>query len=202
MQLHLLLDDKEVKVQTARLPKTVGNEVELTTDAPATPGEVKLTLRADPLPGEATTSNNEISTYLTVTKEGLSVLIVDRLREELKFIRSALAGDPRIRLFEAVRQTSDPPPAGEADLFQFDKQAYDVIILGDVSAERLRSASPNADAKIEELVARKGVGLLMTGGADSLGRDWVGTKVAGALPVTLDGTQSDETSPFVPTPEG
>ncbi len=138
MQLHLLLDDKEVKVQAARLPKTTGNEVELTTDAPATPGEVKLTLRADPLPGEATTSNNEISTYLTVTKEGLSVLIVDRLREELKFIRSALSGDPRIRLFEAVRQTSDPPPAGEADLFQFDKQAYDVIILGDVS---LRTAA-------------------------------------------------------------
>ncbi|HEY1379167.1 MAG TPA: hypothetical protein VGF55_20360, partial [Gemmataceae bacterium] len=202
VQLHLLLDDKEVKVQAARLPKTTGNEVELTIDAPATPGEVKLTLRADPLPGEATTSNNEISTYLTVTKEGLSVLVVDRLREELKFIRSALAADPRIRLFEAVRQTSDPPPPGEADLFQFDKQAYDVIILGDVSADRLRTASPNADAKIEELVRDKGVGLLMTGGADSLGKDWQATKVADALPVRLDGTQSEERVAFLPTEKG
>ncbi|HEX4589047.1 MAG TPA: glutamine amidotransferase [Gemmataceae bacterium] len=201
VQLHLLLDDKEVKVQATRLPKTTGNEIEMTTDAPANPGEVKLTLRADPLPGEATTSNNEISTYLTVTKEGLSVLIVDRLREELKFIRSALSGDPRIRLFEAVRQTSDPPPAGDADLFQFDKQAYDVIILGDVSYERLRSASRNADAKIEELVREKGVGLLMTGGEDSLGRDWVGTKVAQALPVELDGAQVDEIVPFLPDPQ-
>ena len=197
VQLHLLLDEKEVKVQAARLPKTVGNEVEMTIDAPASPGEYKLTLRADPLPGEATMSNNEISTYLTVVKEGLSVLIVDRLRWELKFIRSALAGDPRIRLFESVRQTGELTP-GEADLFQFDKQAYNVIILGDISAARLRAASPNADAKIEELVREKRVGLLMMGGADSLGRDWQGTKIAGALPVELDGTQSEELVPFLP----
>jgi uncharacterized membrane protein len=199
VQVHLLLDDKEVKVQAVRLPKSAGNEVEMTIDGPATPGEVKVTLRADPLPGEATLSNNEISTYLTVTKEGLSVLVVDRLRPELSDIRRALAGDPRIRLFEAVRQTSSPPPPGEADLFQFDKQAYDVIIIGDVSAERLRTASPNALEKIEELVREKGVGLLMTGGADSLGRDWQGTKVAGALPVQLDGAQSEELVPFLPT---
>src|SRR5207249_3277392 len=114
----------------------------------------------------------------------------------------ALSGDPRIRLFEAVRQTSDPPPPGEADLFRFDKQAYDVIIIGDVSAERLRTASPNADTKIEELVRDKRVGLLMTGGADSLGRDWRGTKIAQALPVELDGAQSDERVSFVPTRDG
>ena len=96
----------------------------------------------------------------------------------------------------------DNPPPGKADLFRFDKQAYDVIIIGDVSAERLRTASPNADTKIEELVRDKRVGLLMTGGADSLGRDWRGTKIAQALPVELDGTQSDERVAFVPTREG
>ena len=43
----------------------------------------------------------------------------------------------------------------------------------------------------------------MTGGADSLGRDWRGTKIAQALPVELDGTQSDERGiSFVPTREG
>jgi uncharacterized membrane protein len=202
VQLHLLIDSEEKKTQTVRLPKSIGNEVEMTIDAPATQGEYKLTLRADPLLGEATTANNEISTYLTVTKEGLSVLVVGRLQTELSFIRSALAGDPRFRLFESVRQTSKAGSPGETDLFQFDKQAYDVIILGDVSAERLRAASPNADAKIEELVREKRVGLLMTGGADSLGRDWQGTKIAGALPVELDGTQSDERISFVPTREG
>ena len=112
------------------------------TDAPATPGEVKVTLKTDPLPGEASLANKEISTYLTVTKEGLSVLLVDRLRTELKFIREALAGDPRIRVFEAVRQTDDVP-AGD-DIFNFDKQAYDVIVLGYVTAKRLLAADPQA----------------------------------------------------------
>jgi uncharacterized membrane protein len=199
--LRLFIEKDEFKVQKFRLPKRVGNEIEMVIDAPATPGEYKLTLKSDVLRNEATPSNNEISTYLTVTKEGLSVLVVDRLREELKFIRSALSGDPRIRLFEADRQTSEPPPPGVADLFQFDKQAYDVIILGDVSAERLRTASPGVLEKIEQLVREKGVGLLMTGGAESLGGDWAGTKVADALPVTLDGTQSDEIVPFLPDPD-
>jgi uncharacterized membrane protein len=202
VQFRLFLDDKEVLTKAERLPKTAGNEVQLVTDAPAAPGEVKLTLRAEPLAGEASTVNNEISTYLTVTKEGLSVLVVDRLRTELKFLRAALAGDPRIRLFESVRQTDDPPPPGEADLFQFDKQAYDVIVLGDVSAARVRAANPNALTTIATLVREKGVGLLMTAGADSLGGDWRGTPVADALPVELDGTQSEERVPFRPTGAG
>src|SRR5436190_22321179 len=37
------------------------------------------------------------------------------------------------------------------------------------------------------------------GGADSLGGDWRGTPVANALPVVLDGTQSAERVPFMPT---
>src|SRR5439155_11254888 len=120
-----------------------------------------------------------------VTKEGLSVLLVDRLRTELKFIRGALAGDPRIRVFEAVRQTDDAP-AGD-DTFNFDKQAYDVIVLGDVTAKRLRAADPKALDRIEDLVRDKGVGLLMMGGADSFGNsDWQGTPIAAALPVELE----------------
>src|SRR5207237_54641 len=89
-----------------------------------------ITPEPSPLPGEATVVNNEISTFLTVTKEGVSVLYVDRLREETKFIRYALAGDPRFRLTEAIRQTDAPPAAADADFLQLDRQAYDVIILG------------------------------------------------------------------------
>ena len=51
VQLRLLLDDKEVKVQAARLPKSAGNEIEMTVDGPATPGEVKVTLRTTRCPG-------------------------------------------------------------------------------------------------------------------------------------------------------
>jgi uncharacterized membrane protein len=200
VRVRLLLDDKEVNTKEVELPKTTGNEVQLTTDAPSNPGEVKLTLRVDPLPGEATTVNNEISTFLTVTKEGVSVLYVDRLREEAKFIRYALAGDPRFRLTEAIRQTDDPPAAGEADFLQLDRQAYDVIILGDVSMRRLGA---DRVAKIAELVRDKGVGLLMTGGEESLGGDWQGTRIADALPVRL-GTirQVEGQVQMLPTDEG
>ena len=64
------------------------------------PGEVKVTLKVDPLPGEVSQVNNEISTYVTVTKEGVSVLYVEgKYRAwEPKFIRYALSQDPRIRL--------------------------------------------------------------------------------------------------------
>ena len=92
-----------------------------------------------------------------------------RSTAELRLAEGARGGFPAASGFRVIQHKgieNAPPPPGEADLFQFDKQAYDVIILGDVSAERLRTASPNADAKIEELVRDKGVGLLMTGGDD------------------------------------
>jgi uncharacterized membrane protein len=201
IKVRLFLDNEEKLVREIGPLKTTGTEIELTTDAPATPGEVKVTVKADPLPGEASLANNEISTYLTVTKEGLSVLLVDRLRTELKFIREALAGDPRIRVFEAVRQTDDVPAGDE--IFNFDKQAYDVIVLGDVTAKRLRAADPQALEKIEDLVKNKGVGLLMTGGADSFGNsDWEGTPIAAALPVELERGQSEDAVKMRPTQTG
>jgi len=202
VMVRLFLDNEEKVAKEFGPLKTTGTEIELMTDAPATPGEVKVTLKSDPLPGEASLANNEISTYLTVTKEGLSVLLVDRLRTELKFIRGALAGDPRIRVFEAVRQTDDAP-AGD-DTFNFDKQAYDVIVLGDVTAKRLRAADPKALERIEDLVKNKGVGLLMMGGADSFGNsDWEGTPIAAALPIELDVRGSSEDSvTMMPTRAG
>src|SRR5581483_10489848 len=144
VRVHLLIDDKEILAQDQKLLRTTGNEVRLMCDAPATPGEVRVTLKIEPLPGEMSQFNNEISTYLTVTKEGLSVLYVEgKYRAwEPKFIRYALSQDPRIRLFEAVRLTDEPPPPEQADLFQFDKQHYDVIILGDLSAKRLSGGNP------------------------------------------------------------
>ena len=131
------LDDKEVLVQEETLRKTLRNEVSLVTDAPLErpkDGEIKVTLKVDAVDGESTPTNNEISTYVTVTKEGLSVLLVDQPRHpDPQIICDALSLDPRIRLFPTwLRQ---PVPDGDLlNLFQFDKQHYDVIILGDLTA--------------------------------------------------------------------
>jgi uncharacterized membrane protein len=203
---HLSIDDKEVTTHEARLNKSFGNDVQITVDAPASPGEVKLTLKADPLTGEASTINNVIGTYLTVTKEGLSVLYVDRLRPERIDVVRALKSDPRIRLFEAVRQTEQPFGPDEADAFNFDKQAYDVIILGDLSARVLTGGDGRVLKKIDELVRDKGVGLMVLGGQFSFGNgDWQGTPLADLLPVQLNvpgQSPPDVPVTMVPTREG
>ena len=107
-----------------------------------------------------------------------------------------MASDPRFRLTQVVRQTDAPPPPGEADLLKLERQAYDVIILGNVSARRLSAGNPKILEKIRELVAEKGVGFMMMGGADSFGGspdepgsgDWHGTPIADLLPVELNAT--------------
>ena len=191
--VRLLIDDKEVHHQEETLHKTTGNVVKLVTDAPAHPGEIKVTLKVDPKENEVTTVNNEISTYVTVTKEGISVLVVDKARVwESQRLCDALGSDLRIRVYPAWRW-SEKPPAEQEDLFQFDKHPYDVIILGDVTPERLAAGNPKALAQIRDLVRDKGVGLLMVGGYDSFGNQrsrtglgWRDTPLADVLPVEMD----------------
>jgi uncharacterized membrane protein len=206
VRVHLLLNDKEVVADTQKLTKTAGNEVKLVCDAPPTPGEIKVTLKIDPVPGETTALNNEISTYVTVTREGISVLYVEgKYRAwEPKFIGSALSQEPSIRLFEAVRLTDDPPPPSEADLFHFEKQHYDVIILGDITARRLSAGNPQILNTIKQQVGDNGAGLMMIGGYESFGNsDWQNTDIAKMLPVFLDAAQQiKEPVHMVPTPDG
>jgi uncharacterized membrane protein len=186
VRLRVLFDDKEVANQDVPLPLTTGNEVKVKCTAPDTPGEIKVTLRVEPLPGEVSVANNEISTYLTVTKEGVSVLLVDRGRyPEPQVLCDALRQDRRLRLYTAWLR-GGPAPAGQADLFQFARQHYDVIILGDVPADQLRAADPGALAGIYRLVSEKGTGLLMMGGYRSFGPTWRGTEIEKLLPVKLD----------------
>ncbi len=187
---RLFVDDKEVLVQEETLRKTLRNEISLLTDAPSErpkDGELKVTLKIDPVNGELTPVNNEISTYVTVTKEGISVLLVDQPRfSEPQLICDALAADPRIRLFPAWLRT-DAPGREILDLFQFDKQQYDVIILGDVTARRLSGGNPEVLNKIRDLVRDKGAGLLMMGGWNTFGdSDWRGTPLETLAPVSLD----------------
>lgn len=203
-RIHVLLNDKEVLAQEVVLRKPSANEVALTVNAPPTPGEVKVTLKIDPLPSEVSTTNNEISTYVTVTKEGISVLLVDRMRfPEPQLICDALSTDPRIRLYVAWRRSDEPAPE-HADLFNFEKQHYDVIILGDVSPRRLTGGNAGVLTAIQELVGEKGTGLLMMGGYESFGNsDWIGTPIEKLLPVELNVKgQLDERIRIEPTEKG
>lgn len=190
--------DREVAARDVTLALTTGNEVTLTADAPARPGEVKVkavleTNEPDDLP-----LNNTIETFVTVSREGLSVLLVDRQRAfEPQFICDALARDPRIRVTPLwVR-------GGGARLVNLDEQPYDVLVLGDVTAAQLLAIDPDALSRIEKQVAR-GAGLLVLGGYVNLGNgDWKGTPLERLLPVDLTARGQTETAVrLTPTEDG
>jgi uncharacterized membrane protein len=203
VNLRLKVGDAEPVVQAETVRKSIGNEIVMVVDAPAKPGEVRVTLDVDELPDETIKTNNSITTYATVTKEGISVLLVDRIRLEQKFIRRALESDPRFRVFASWR-VGEVAPAG-VDLFEFDKRQYDVIILGDLTPRLLTSDDRVLD-QISELVKEKGVGLLMMGGEGSFGgSDWASTPIGKLLPVTVDvKAQPNDKKPakMLPTKEG
>ena len=120
------------------LTKTQDNEVVLVRDAPSRPGEYRITLKVDPLPGEVSDTNNQISSYITATSEGVSILWVEgRKRLESSFaLRYALNKDRRFRLYPAEKLGEGE--TSQADWFNFGKQHYDVIVIGDVSARRFQ----------------------------------------------------------------
>jgi uncharacterized membrane protein len=197
--------DREVTAKDVRLPLTVGNEVELSCDAPAKPGEVKVKVVVESRDREVITQNNTIETFVTVSKEGISVLLVDRARAfEPQFICDALAGDPRIRVTPVWVRGGKPVPAEAGKPTLLDEQPYDVIILGDVTAEQVRAIQPDALTKIEKLVAR-GSGLMMLGGYFSLGNsDWKGSELEPMLPIDLSESRGQDEKPtqMVPTDDG
>jgi uncharacterized membrane protein len=212
VRVKVFFDDKEVITQDEVLKLTTGNEVRLKCTAPTEPGEIKVTVKVhrpdkpEPLPGEVSAANNEMSTYVTVTKEGVSVLLIERQERfpEPQMLCDALAEDRRIRVHTLWLRGKDTISEDQKDLFQFSRQHYDVIILGDVTADRLKSLDPRVLATIHELVDTKRTGLLMFGGRYAFGNgDWKGTEIEKLLPVQLDATgQSDAATKVVATPAG
>jgi uncharacterized membrane protein len=189
--VRLLVNDQPVKTEYFRLLKATGNEIAIKTKAPDTPGEIKITLDLEQAPpDDVNPDNNHIESYVTVLKEGVRVLVIDRQRLELKYLRYALGSDKRFDLVQMVRQTD----ADDGKSFKIEDGAFDAIIIGDVSPKRLVAVQPDIMQQISKLVTKKGVGLLMTGGIDSFGgtpgvKDspgWGDTPIGDLLPVTVN----------------
>ncbi len=162
------------------LDKERDNKVRLTVKAPAVKGEIKVKLTVGQLKddqivairGEANAENNASETYLTVTKDGARILIIDRLRVEETRIRDVLRSEKRFDLNEVIRQTDGDLSAAAEELLDLDSQAYDVVIIGNVSPEELtfrRGGKVVAVLdKIRERVETKGMGLMFLGGERAL----------------------------------
>ncbi len=193
--VKVYFDGKQVAQETIALTKEIGNEISITVKAPDVPGEVKVRVEVpiESVSGDANPSNNVLETYLTVTKEGVRLLIVDRDRFEHTFMRDVLRAEKRFDITDVVRQRDDPPSPAERAAFDFETRHYDAIILGNVSAEQLKAVDPLLPEKIRDQVLLKGTGLVMLGGdasfAGTLTRPfdtgYSGSALETILPVSL-----------------
>lgn len=194
-----------VVIESRRLDKETNNLLEIPVDAPPElpkdkSGQerrqikVKVEIPKEDCPGDTNPANNVVETYLNLNKEGVRVLLVDRYRYEYALLIDALAADKRIDVRKVDLQTD----TGVEDLlpaFDFDKQAYDVLILGNVSPKQLRAIDPKLPEKIAERVNNKGMGFMMLGGHATLNGSntewgpeagWRGVKpIEDILPVTF-----------------
>ncbi len=201
------MEDVEKAVKDVELRLAIGNVVDIACDAPATPGEVKVKVVVETPEPDTLPADNVIETFVTVSKDGISVLLVDRLRAwEPTEIIGALSSDPRIRVTPVYLGGKATPALAKA--FQVEEQPYDVIVIGDVSAAQIRQIDKDALVKLEGLVAR-GSGLIMVGGYASFGSAaWGGTGIEGMLPVELtrgeegEGAQVEDEVTVVPTFDG
>lgn len=184
---------------------------------PRKAGEFKVTVRVDPREGELVTSNNEVSTFVTVRAGGINVLyLVGAKRvgggpgQEQRFVRAALAQSPDIvvsrRLIDyeppevditdilgrpsvaGSAGSGDPRTAGTAQPLTAEALP-DVLILDDVDVQGLNLASWQAIAAR----VQKGMGLIMLGGYHSFGPGgFRGSPLANILPMELGAAQRQE----------
>ncbi|NIL96403.1 MAG: hypothetical protein GTO53_05620 [Planctomycetales bacterium] len=159
---------------------------------PQQPGEYKLIVRAVAQEGEATTSNNELPTYLTVLAGGLRVLYLQgELRREQRFLRRALASSPDIdvTLLTLHTRNRDRWPTDVSRYFE--PGAFDVYILGDLDSAAFRpgqvGGEPPADLELLARTVQQGAGLLALGGWHAFRPGgYHKTPLAQVMPVPMD----------------
>ncbi len=180
------------------------------TDAPDRDGELKVTVKVEPLPGD-NPANNEASTYVNVSKEGVSILWVDKRRLEPVEALRAIAKDQRLQAVHIFRDPPRSPPSqggarggADGDEWLKFKKHYDVIVIGDISAQRFSGGKPEVFDKIVQMVQTKGTGLLMLGGYDTFfAGGWQDTRLASLLPMKFDKADQIEAKIKVtPTSQG
>ncbi len=146
----------------------------------AGPAGVKtIEIYVDPLPNEENTQNNKVTELVSVDDRKPRILYFEgEPRWEFKFLRRAVEDDKTIRLTTDLRTTQDKLyrqlltdqdantdlvdgfPSKVQELFQ-----YEALILGSVDQAYLK---PEQQTLIHEFVDRRGGGLLLLGGKDSL----------------------------------
>ncbi|HVA46517.1 MAG TPA: glutamine amidotransferase [Pirellulales bacterium] len=151
---------------------------------PEVPGEIKVTIKAPPQPGELLTTNNEISTFVTVRSGGLNVLYLEgNWSAEQKFLRWSLDTSPDIHV-ETLMIRGDKPQTRPADLAEkLVAGNYDVYLIGDLDSQVFKPEDLDSLTKAIE----RGAGFMMLGGLHSFGPGGYGnTPLVDVLPIEFD----------------
>ncbi len=200
------LEDREITLSDTTMGEKVAFEY-----VPKVPGRHTLTVRVEPVEGEAMTLNNSRSAATVVTATKIRVLYVEgALRSEYGVIVDRfLAKDPDLEYCSLIRTKSgkftrrsngaelETLPETADDLAQFD-----VFIVGDFDSTYWKEGTL---VKLVERL-REGAGLIMIGGSHTLGGGgYAQSPLAEVAPVDF-GPRSigDVKTPFIPqlTPDG
>ena len=159
--------------------------IELTT-IPQTPGEYKVTLRVPKQPGELVTTNNELSTFVTVLKGGVNVLYLEgALRVDQKLL-AALAR--RLARYQGRLRAARPARSASSGR-SICCERFQPRQVRRVHDRRRRCVVFHAAEELQALadVVKQGAGLVMLGGFHTFGPGgYSDTPLARLLPVTMD----------------
>ena len=175
---------------------------------PETEGNFQYTLTLPTLDGELTSENNEKTFALKVVKAKLSVFYLEgRPRWEYTFLKRALERDPGIEFTSALLSLLSKGPASESVASESvlgrsdgyypvgsnanarfpetreELSTYDVLILGDVTAEHLTATQQRL---IVDFVETEGNAILFLSSRNALGRSGLGgTELARLMPISV-----------------
>lgn len=193
LDVELYIDDDPKPAAVKRVRAEEGKDI-IPVDGlkyiPETTGEKKVTIKVKKHEGELVAGNNEISTYVSVLKGGLSVLHLQGSKGawESLFLTRALDSSPDIQVdLKIVRSPVGAPGAEPLPDTDFAPGRYDAFILGDIAADRLTTVQQRLLAEC----VRQGAGLIMLGGRSSFGPGgWGETELAKVLPVDMNPADS------------
>jgi uncharacterized membrane protein len=151
---------------------------------PQTPGEKRITIKADPQDGELVVSNNEISSFVTVLAGGLSVRFLQgpNFTWDFRFLSRAIGTAQELHLDGVVIRRPAQDDVGELEDSEFVPGKYNVFVLSDLPADHLTAKQHGL---LVEAV-KKGAGLIMLGGRASFGAGgWADTPLPDILPAEI-----------------
>ncbi len=206
IEVELLVEGQPVAKTQVRVPE--GADVVPITGLqfiPQTAGEKMTTLRVKPLEGEFVTTNNEISTFVTVLSGGLNVMFLQgpNFTWDYRFLMRSIMTSRDIQVEGVVIRRPARGETSEIDDTEFAQGRYNVYVLSDLPADFL---APRQHKLLAEAV-KKGAGLMMLGGRSSFGAGgWAQTDLADILPSEIrpdDGQLEPEGGvKFVPSTTG